>query len=161
MAELNLEIAQARLEDAAEDLSKSVISAPHDGVITRMDVLEGQVISGATSVSNGTGLMTIAELDELYMEANINEVDVEMLYLGQKAFLRFDAIPEFEAEGTINVIAPSARKDGNVRVFPVEVFLKLAISVCDQVLALPLRCLLRLLRMQLVFSYLQSSMRRG
>ena len=122
LAELNLEIAQARLEDAAEDLSKSVISAPHNGVVTRMDVLEGQVISGATSVSNGTGLMTIAELDELYMEANINEVDVERLYLGQKAFLRFDAIPEFEVEGTINVIAPSARKDGNVRVFPVEVF---------------------------------------
>jgi HlyD family secretion protein len=122
LAEINLEIAQARLEDAAEDLSKSVISAPHDGVVTLMDVLEGQVISGATSVSNGTGLLTIAELDELYMEANINEVDVERLFLGQKAFLRFDAIPEFEVEGTINVIAPSARKDGNVRVFPVEVF---------------------------------------
>lgn len=121
LAEINLEIAQARLEDAADDLSKSVISAPHDGVVTRMDVLEGQVISGATSVSNGTGLLTIAELDELYMEANINEVDVERLFLGQKAFLRFDAIPEFEVEGAINVIAPSARKDGNVRVFPVEV----------------------------------------
>ena len=126
LAELNLEIAQARLEDAADDLSKSVISAPHNGVVTRLDVLEGQVISGATSVSNGTELMTIAELDELYMEANINEVDVETLYLGQKAFLRFDAIPDFEVEGTINVIAPSARKDGNVRVFPVEVFFEVS-----------------------------------
>lgn len=126
LAQLNLEISQARLEDSAEDLSKTTISAPHDGVVTRLDVLEGQVISGATSVSNGTDLLTIAQLSELYMEANINEVDVEKLYVGQSAWLRFDAIPDFEVEGTISVIAPSARKDGNVRVFPIEVVFEVA-----------------------------------
>ncbi|NBB79025.1 MAG: efflux RND transporter periplasmic adaptor subunit [Verrucomicrobia bacterium] len=126
LAELNLEIAQTRLEDAAEDLSKTTIRAPHDGVITRMDVVEGQVISGATSVSNGTDLLTIAQLNELYMEASINEVDVEKLELGQSAFIRFDAIPDFEVEGEISVIAPSARRDGDVRVFPVEVIFEVA-----------------------------------
>lgn len=126
LAKLNLEIAQARLEDAAEDLAKTVISAPHDGVVTRLDVLEGQVISGATSVSKGTDLLTIAELNELYMEANINEVDVERLFVGQKAFLRFDAIPDYTVEGIISVIAPSARKDGNVRVFPIKVTFQVA-----------------------------------
>jgi HlyD family secretion protein len=121
LSALNLEIAQARLDDAEEDLSKTIISAPHDGIITLLNVTDGQVISGATSVSNGTDLLTIAQLDELYMEANINEVDVEKLHVGQPAVLRFDAIPDFEVEGRINVIAPSARKDGNVRVFPIEV----------------------------------------
>lgn len=126
LAQLNLEIAQTRLEDAAEDLSKTTIRAPHDGVITLMDVVEGQVISGATSVSNGTNLLTIAQLNELYMEASINEVDVEKLEIGQSAFLRFDAIPDFEVEGEISVIAPSARRDGDVRVFPVEVIFEVA-----------------------------------
>ncbi|MGZ0706934.1 efflux RND transporter periplasmic adaptor subunit [Coraliomargarita sp. W4R53] len=126
LAQLNLEISQARLEDAAEDLSKTTILAPHDGVVTLLGVLEGQVISGASSVSNGTDLLTIAQLDELYMEANINEVDVEKLFIGQPAFLRFDAIPDFVVEGRISVIAPSARKDGNVRVFPIEVIFEVA-----------------------------------
>ncbi len=121
LAKLTLEIAQARLEDAAEDLSKTSIIAPHDGIITLIDTVEGQVVSGATSVSNGTELMTVAQLKELYMEANINEVDVENLYTGQLARLRFDAIPNFEIDGKINVIAPSARRDGNIRVFPIEV----------------------------------------
>ena len=79
LAKLNLEIAQSRLEEAQEDLSKTVILAPHDGVLTLVDLGEWEVISGATSVSNGTELMTIAQLRELYMEANINEVDVERL----------------------------------------------------------------------------------
>jgi len=126
LAQLNLEISQARLEDAAEDLSKTTILAPHDGVVTLLGVLEGQVISGASSVSNGTDLLTIAQLNELYMEANINEVDVEKLFIGQPAFLRFDAIPDFQVEGRISVIAPSARKDGNVRVFPIEVVFEVA-----------------------------------
>jgi HlyD family secretion protein len=126
LSALNLEIAQARLDDAQEDLSKTVITAPHDGMITLLNVTDGQVISGATSVSNGTDLLTIAQLNELYMEANINEVDVEKLYVGQPAMLRFDAIADFEVEGQINVIAPSARRDGNVRVFPIEVIFEVA-----------------------------------
>jgi len=121
LAELNLEIAQTRLEEAQEDLSKTTIVAPHDGIVTLLDVVEGQVISGATSVSNGTELITIAQLGELYMEANINEVDVERLNLGQEARLSFDAIPDFDLMGEIGEIALSARKDGNVRVFPIEV----------------------------------------
>lgn len=126
LSELNLEIAQARLEDAEEDLSKTVITAPHEGILTLLNVTDGQVISGATSVSNGTDLLTIAQLSELYMEANINEVDVERLFVGQSAYLRFDAIPDFEVEGRIDVIAPSARRDGNVRVFPIEVVFEVA-----------------------------------
>lgn len=126
LSKLNLEIAQARLEDAEDDLSKTAIIAPHDGIATRVDVIDGEVISGATSVSNGTALLTIAELNELYMEANINEVDVERLNVGQTARLRFDAIPGSEIEGVIDVIALSARKNENVRVFPIEVVFKAA-----------------------------------
>lgn len=128
LAELNLEIAQARLEDAQDDLSKTTIVAPHEGMITLLNVVEGEVISGATSVSNGTDLGTIAQLNELFMEANINEVDVEKLFLNQAAFLRFDAIPDFEVEGRIDVIAPSARRDGNIRVFPIEVIFEVSDS---------------------------------
>ena len=121
LAQLNLEIAQARLEDAQDELSKTKIGAPHDGIVTKLDVTEGQVISGATSVSDGTELMTVAQLRQLYLEANISEVDVERLQLGQEAELSFDAIPDFSLSGEVSSIALSARRDGNVRVFPIEV----------------------------------------
>lgn len=121
LAKLNLEIAQTRLEEVQDELSKTSILAPHDGMVTLMDIVDGQVISGATSVANGTDLLTLSQLKELYMEATINEVDVERLNKGDLTRLTFDAIPDFEIEGRIDVIAPSARRDGNVRVFPVEV----------------------------------------
>lgn len=121
LAKLNQEIAQTRVDEAIEDIAKTAILAPHDGIVTRLDIVEGQVISGATSVSNGTELMTLSQLEELYLEANINEIDVESLELGQAVILRFDAIPNFVIEGEINEIALSARRDGNVRVFPIKV----------------------------------------
>jgi HlyD family secretion protein len=126
LAQLNLQIAQARLEDAADDLSKTTILAPHDGIVTLLEVVDGAVISGATSVSNGTELLTIAQLKELYMEADINEVDIERLSLGQEVELRFDAIADFKLDSEIGVIALSARKDENVRVFPIKVFFEAA-----------------------------------
>jgi HlyD family secretion protein len=121
LAKLNLEIAQARLDDTEEDLAKTSILAPHDGIVTLLDIVDGQVISGATSVSNGTELMTISQLNDLYMEANINEVDVGSLKLGGVARLRFDAIPNYEIVGSVDEIALSARRDGNIRVFPIKV----------------------------------------
>jgi RND family efflux transporter MFP subunit len=121
LAQLNLQIAQARLEDVEEDLSKTTIVAPHDGIVTKLNVVEGGVISGATSVSNGTNILTLAQMDELYMEASVNEVDVERLRLGQSARLKFAAMPTVALPGTIDRIAVSARKDGNIRVFPIEV----------------------------------------
>lgn len=121
LARLNLEIAEARLEEAEEDLAKSAILAPHEGIVTRLDVSEGEVVSGASSVSEGTELLTVAELDELYMEADINEVDVDKLEEGDPAVLTFDSIPGFEVEGELNSIALSARKEDNVRVFPIRV----------------------------------------
>ena len=121
LAKLNLEIAQARLEDVEEDLSKTTIVAPHDGIVTKLNVVEGGVISGATSVSNGTNILTVAQMEELYMEASVNEVDVEQLALGQTARLKFAAMPKLALPGTIDRIAVSARKDGNIRVFPIEV----------------------------------------
>lgn len=121
LSRLNLEIAEARLDDAREELSKTIILAPHDGIVTKLDVIEGQVISGATSVSNGTELMTVAQLKQLYMEANINEVDAEKLVLGQDARILFDAIQDYQLPGKIEIVALSARRDGNIRVFPIEV----------------------------------------
>ena len=108
LARLNLNIAPARLADAFVELSKTKINAPPDGIVTKLVGIEGLVISGATSVSNGTELMTVSQLTQLYMEAKINEVDAEQLNVGQVARVRFDAIQEYQLLGEIGQIALGA-----------------------------------------------------
>jgi RND family efflux transporter MFP subunit len=124
LAALSIKIAETRVEDALEDLARSRILAPHSGVVTRLNVTEGQVIAGATSVSNGTDLMTIADLANLYMEASINEVDVGRVTVGDLVDIAFDAHPDLRVSGVIQTIAPAARREGNTRVFPIQINLK-------------------------------------
>jgi HlyD family secretion protein len=124
LAALSIKIAETRVEDAREDLSKSRILAPHNGVVTLLNVTEGQVIAGATSVSNGTDLMTIADLANLYMEASINEVDVGKVAVGDRVEIAFDAHPDLRVSGKIRIIAPTARREGNTRVFPIQIKLE-------------------------------------
>lgn len=124
LAKLSLEIAQTRVEDAKEDLSKTTILAPHGGILTNMMVTDGQVISGATSVSNGTDLMVISDLSNLYMESNVNELDVAAIEIGKTLRISFDAFENLEIEGTVTAIAPAARQQNNIRIFPIDIQLK-------------------------------------
>ena len=124
LAALSIQIAETRVDDAQEDLARSRILAPHSGVVTLLNVTEGQVIAGATSVSNGTDLMTIADLANLYMEASINEVDVGKVAVGDQVDISFDAHPDMRVSGVIQTIAPAARREGNTRVFPIQINLK-------------------------------------
>jgi RND family efflux transporter MFP subunit len=118
---IELEIRQARLEASEEDLARSVIRSPGDGIITGLDVNEGQVIVGATSVSNGTLLMTVDDFSQMYIELEVNEIDIQQVKKGQLARIRMDALPDLTLEGHIDFIAPSARTRGNRRVFPVQI----------------------------------------
>ncbi len=123
IALINTEIAQTRMEEIVEDIRKSNLTAPHSGMITLLNVTEGQVISGATSVSDGTDLLTVAQLDNLYMEANVNEVDISKIEIGDEVSVTFDAHPDLEMVGHIRSISPSAIREGNTRVFPIRIFL--------------------------------------
>jgi HlyD family secretion protein len=115
------EIQEARHRTIQEKISKTAILAPHHGIVINLSVTEGGVISGATSFSQGTILMEVADLGTLLVESNINEIDVARIYPGIKAEVRFDPIPDFTVEAVVAEISPSARLQEKVRVFPVRI----------------------------------------
>lgn len=121
LARIELEIREARLETKREDLDDTIIRAPHEGIVLDLDLNEGQVIVGATSVNNGTVLMRIADLTQLYVATDLNEVDIERIKLNQSAKITFDAIQDIEYPGIITEIAPGAIWKNNLRVFPLEI----------------------------------------
>lgn len=133
-----LALQQAKLATLRQKLSKTEIFAPHDGIVLNLEAKEGAVIVGASSVSSGTVLMEVVELNHLLVNANINEIDVCKLDMSMPVELSFNSIPDFKGTGTITFISPSPtnykasssnnsqRNDsgsgGNtIRTFPVEI----------------------------------------
>lgn len=72
-------VAQAKLDAAKLDLDRTVIRAPIDGVITKRQVQVGQ------RVAQGSPIMTIVPLAQVYVDANFKERQLRQVKVGMPA----------------------------------------------------------------------------
>jgi len=85
-------------------------------------VNEGEMVtSSINAFGEGTVVMQIADLSNMVVLSNINEVDIAKFEVGQKASIKLDALPYENFEGEIVKIAPKAVTVNNAKVFPVEI----------------------------------------
>ncbi len=77
-------MARAKLRQAKLDLSRTVIRAPIDGVISQRNVQIGQ------RLAPGTAAMAIVPVDKLYVDANYKEGQLQNVRVGQAATLTSD-----------------------------------------------------------------------
>jgi HlyD family secretion protein len=84
--------AEAGLKRIHENLEKTVIRSPIDGVISKRVAKPGEVVITGTMNNPGTTIMTISDLSKMQVRARVDEVDVPLVAPGQKAriFLQTD-----------------------------------------------------------------------
>jgi HlyD family secretion protein len=119
-----IEIQQQKLElkDIIDQLGKTVIRSPLNGVITSLLVKEGEIAVSATSgFQSGTSIGTIADISHLEVISNIGEVDYIHLKNGQRVTIRPEAVDDGKTFGTISFISLSAKKDANSELSRFEV----------------------------------------
>lgn len=112
--------AQRSLQSVDDQLTKTRILSPTDGTILVLPVVEGQVVTAAASVNSGTSLMTVANLANLIVVTQINQVDVAKLAVDQTVTLRLDALREPPMTAVIRFIAPVAAVKNSIKGFQVE-----------------------------------------
>jgi HlyD family secretion protein len=100
---------QARLEQVNDQLSKTKVLSPIDGIITSLDIKVGETaISGTTNIV-GSGLMTIADPKSMLAEINVDEADIANVSIDQKAEIIAIAFADHPIKGTVEAIASSAK----------------------------------------------------
>jgi HlyD family secretion protein len=116
-AETSLDLARLRLEDVT-------IRSPLTGTVLAKTVEEGVVIqSAAGSVSGGTVLLTIANLDVVEVRTLVDQTDVGRIRAGMPVNVRVEAIQDRIFQGQVEKIEPQATVQQNVVMFPVVVHL--------------------------------------
>ena len=98
----------AALERAQDDLDKCRYTANMDGVVSRLNVEEGEMAVVGTMNNPGTVLLSIADLSRMEVEAEIDETDIVDVRLGQKARVKVDAFPDTSFAGSVTEIANTA-----------------------------------------------------
>ena len=107
-AEFGVGQAQAALDEARDQLSKTVISAPMTGRVTRLNVEEGETVIVGTMNNPGSLVLTVSDLSVMEVVLEVDETDVPEISLGDSAKVDLDAFPELEFVGVVTEIGNSA-----------------------------------------------------
>jgi HlyD family secretion protein len=98
----NLQLAQEALEMSRVKLTYTVLAAPVSGVVLVRQAELGEV------VAPGTPVVTIADVDHLWMRGYINETDLGRIRWGQPATVRTDTYPDKAYPGRVSFISSQA-----------------------------------------------------
>ncbi|HEY3355038.1 MAG TPA: efflux RND transporter periplasmic adaptor subunit [Polyangia bacterium] len=112
---------------ARDQLVYTRITAPLDGTITQRNIQPGEtVVPGVAATFDDRSLLTVSDLSVLLAKAELNQIDVAKVQLGQAVTLTLDALPGKTFKAKVTKIAPASvlPKGKDVEVFPIEATLE-------------------------------------
>jgi len=111
--------AESALTLAQINRERAELRAPFDGVIAVVNIDPGD-----SSVLQGRPAIQIVDDQELRVEAQISDVDITRVALGQTVNVTVDGFADASFPGTVSFIAPTATTNGSVRTYQVYVTLE-------------------------------------
>jgi ABC exporter DevB family membrane fusion protein len=116
IAEAALAAAQAEHEQAKAAYEKTVIRAPVDGVVLKRDLREGETVVALSPIP----LARIGDMSRLYVRADIDELDIGRVAVGQIAHIVSDAFPGQQFSGKVVRVAQRMGRKNSVSENPSE-----------------------------------------
>ena len=118
-AEAQLREAEANLEYIKTALSNTVLKAPITGTVLEKLAEQGELVTntnfGGTRGAKSS-VVTMADLNDLQVEVDVNQADLSKVKLGQKTEIRLDSNPDRVYSGLVDDISPQAdRQKGTVQ----------------------------------------------
>jgi RND family efflux transporter MFP subunit len=113
---------QARQRLAEGQLALSFLRAPFDGMIVRVDLEPGEVVS-LFGVQSGVGAIELADLSEIWVRIDVPEDRIGSVTLGAPAEVAVDALGPAPLAAAVVEIAPVADRQSNT--------VKVAVRVLD------------------------------
>jgi HlyD family secretion protein len=109
-------------DNAKVQLDSTTVVAPRDGVVTMKYLEEGTIIPPGTSTfAQGTSLVQISDVTELYVECAVDEADIGNVEVGQSVKIVTEAYPGEEFRGVVTRVNPAAVTANNLTAVKVRV----------------------------------------
>ena len=99
---------QADLTANVDLFKKTIAIAPFDGIVTNLPVREGETVVPGIQDTNGSVLMTLADVSVITAEVKVDETDIVNVALGQEADVSVDAIPGRVFKGHVTEVGDQA-----------------------------------------------------
>jgi RND family efflux transporter MFP subunit len=118
-ANVNLDTVKNELDSARDELGKAEMKAPFDGIVARVPAKEGEVL---TAVNYATRtIMAVINPGWMELEAEVDEIDIPGVKLGQEGIIGIDALPELELVGEVTFISHLSRQESGLVLYRINV----------------------------------------
>jgi len=97
--EMQVDAAEQALAEAQKQLDEATITAPFDGLVASVYVEEEDIISAAMPI------LHLIDLTSIELDAEVDEIDIPDVKLGQSVIIEVDALPALQLEGKVISIA--------------------------------------------------------
>jgi RND family efflux transporter MFP subunit len=109
--EQQIALAQLAVNRAESQVGDAKLVSPLSGTLLNIDIDAGENVNGQQAVA------TVADVDELRVKADVDEIDVGRVTAGQPVTVTLDAYPGVKMAGTIESIDPGATQKQGSTVF--------------------------------------------
>lgn len=106
-AEYNVASAAASLKEIRTSLNRTTITAPTNGIISKLNVEQGERVVGTIQMT-GTEMMRIANFNSMEVQVEVSENDILRVSVGDTADIEVDAYYEKKFKGIVTEMASSA-----------------------------------------------------
>ncbi len=103
----SVQSANATVNEAKESLGRTIIYAPVDGTISKLDAELGERVVGTQQMA-GTEILRVADLNNMEVEVDVNENDIVKIVIGNQAIVEVDAYLNKQFKGIVTSISNSA-----------------------------------------------------
>jgi len=124
IAQAEAKVAQARaaVARAEEDLRNATIRAPIKGMVLSRDVERGSPVSSILNMgSAATLVMTLGDIESVFVRGKVDESDIGRVRLNQPARISVETFKERKFDGKVTQISPIGVEKDNVTTFEVKV----------------------------------------
>jgi HlyD family secretion protein len=114
--------AHAAVDRAEEELANATIRAPIRATVLTRDVERGSPVSSILNLgANATLVMTLGDIEKVYVKGKVDESDIGKVRVGQTARITTESFRDRVFEGNVTEISPIRVDKDNVTTFAVEV----------------------------------------
>jgi len=104
----HLQTQEADLKVNQDLLDRTIAIAPFDGIVTNEPVRQDETVVPGIQNTEGSTLMTLADMSVVTAEVKVDETDIVNLQLGQPAEVSVDALPNKWFKGHVTEVGDQA-----------------------------------------------------
>ncbi len=100
--------AQATLRTDTDELNRTISIAPFNGIVTNEPVREGETVVPGIQNTEGSTLMTLADMSVITAEVKVDETDITNVAIGQSADVTVDGLQGKVFKGHVTEVGDQA-----------------------------------------------------